>query len=280
MISNPWAQLQRFFELASERKLAGSDQLVYLHLFNLFDRAHFPESIFVNDATLLERCRLYGANGAPASNETLRRAKQRLKGRHFIDFKPGTGKTISEYRLIEFQPGARLAEELADIHHPVGTPVGTPVGNPDGTPVGAGSISCAPKARARADLLNPNLADFSSPPPTPPTNFPPPTPPTRVRDYPELETILEYWENAGGAWLTTDHVDGLLALVHAYGREWVLYALKETSDANSNPKGISFKFFKAVVDRLLKGGEKIEKRDDQTISSSLSTNYPWDNEEN
>ncbi len=50
----PLSQLNQFFKLAPEKTLSGSDQLVYLHLFNKFNQAHWTETILVRDAELLE----------------------------------------------------------------------------------------------------------------------------------------------------------------------------------------------------------------------------------
>ena len=51
-MDKPLVQLNKFFELAAERKLSGSDQLVYLHLFNAFNRAHWTETLRVMDRQL------------------------------------------------------------------------------------------------------------------------------------------------------------------------------------------------------------------------------------
>ena len=96
---NPLTHLNRFFDLATEQTLSGSDQLVYLHLFNKFNRAHWTETILVRDAELLELCRLYEPNGKPASIETIRNAKARLKKKGLIDFTAGKGNSPTRYSL-------------------------------------------------------------------------------------------------------------------------------------------------------------------------------------
>ena len=105
-------QINKAFELFAERKLAGSDQLIYLHLLNAFNRAHFPETLRITDKALLELIRLYDTNGKPASIETVRRSKQRLKAKGFIDFTPGKGSGISEYTLPCLYPTDTRADTL------------------------------------------------------------------------------------------------------------------------------------------------------------------------
>ena len=117
----PLNQLNSFFELASEKTLSGSDQLVYLHLYNKFNRAHWTETILVDDAELLKLINWYESNGKPASVATVRKAKQRLKKKGFIDFTSGSGSNVTEYRLIKL--------------YPVDTPVDTPIDTPIDTPV-------------------------------------------------------------------------------------------------------------------------------------------------
>ena len=101
---SPLRQLNRFFDEATEKTLSGSDQLVYLHLFNKFNRAHWTETILVRDAELLELCRLYDTNGKPSSIKAIRNARARLKAKGFIDFTAGKGNNPTEYRLIPLHP--------------------------------------------------------------------------------------------------------------------------------------------------------------------------------
>lgn len=113
-------QLRSFFELALERKLAGSDQLLYLHIFNKFNSARFPERLRVKDAELKGLMRLHEASGGELCRETVRRAKQRLKSKGFLDFTSGGGKALTEYRLI------KLYSEDAPGASPVASPVASP----------------------------------------------------------------------------------------------------------------------------------------------------------
>ena len=127
MIDKPLNQLNRFFEVAAERMLSGSDQLVYLHLFNIFNRAHWTETIRVTDRQLLESIKLYDSNGKPAAISVIRNAKARLKLKGLIDFKSGKGSDGTEYTLVKL--------------YPVDTPVHTPIDTPVGAPVDTGRRS-------------------------------------------------------------------------------------------------------------------------------------------
>ena len=90
-------------------QLNGSDQLVYLHLFNLFNNHRWCESFTVEDAKLQSLIRLHDISGKPSSIETVRRAKQRLKAKGFIDFKRAQGKA-STYNLIQLYESEKAVE--------------------------------------------------------------------------------------------------------------------------------------------------------------------------
>ena len=104
MIDKPLNQLNEFFKLAEERTLSGSDQLLYLHLLQRFNRAHWTETVNVSDRDLLNSMRLYDSTGKPAHVNTIRNARSRLKLKGFINFKSGQGKETTEYRLIQLYP--------------------------------------------------------------------------------------------------------------------------------------------------------------------------------
>lgn len=112
-MEKPLNQLNRFFELAGERKLSGNDQLMYLHLWNAFNRSHYPATLQMTDAELLARMNQHDSSGKPLT--TLKVVKARLKQKGFIDFKAGKGVTPTEYRLIRFcgeEPESRATSEV------------------------------------------------------------------------------------------------------------------------------------------------------------------------
>lgn len=115
----PLSQLNYFFRLAAERKLSGSDQLMYLHIFNKFNQAHWTETLRITDAELKDLMRLYDSTGKPATIETIRRSRQRLKAKGFIEFTSGNGQAPL-YKL--------------PCLYPDNTPADTPDYTPDDTP--------------------------------------------------------------------------------------------------------------------------------------------------
>lgn len=115
-MDKPLTQLRRFFELAAERKLCGNDQLLYLHLWNAFNSARYPESVKLTDAELLRRLNQHDSNGKPLGS--LKNPKSRLKKKRFIDFTPGKGDNPTEYRLIPLcdeEPVPVLASEVLKV---------------------------------------------------------------------------------------------------------------------------------------------------------------------
>ena len=117
-MDKPLSQLNAVFKLATEKTLSGSDLLVYLHLFNKFNQAHWTETILVRDVELLKLVNLYDSNGKPAALATIRNAKSRLKKKGFINFKITPAGT--EYRLIQLYP----------MDPPMDPPIDTPIDTP------------------------------------------------------------------------------------------------------------------------------------------------------
>ena len=106
------------------QKLSGNEQLVLLHINNAMNTAYWAETLRLSDNSLLAMLNQYDSTGKPLSIETLRRVKQRLKGKGLIDFTSGKGSQISEYRLVKL-----YAEEPCP--HPENTPADTPKQSPD-----------------------------------------------------------------------------------------------------------------------------------------------------
>ena len=100
MIDKPLSQLKAFFKKSAELKLTGSDQLMYLHLWDKFNTEHYPETLRITDAELQKAMRLYDTNGKPSSVEVLRRGRQRLRTKGLIDFNIDAG-CAPTYKLIK-----------------------------------------------------------------------------------------------------------------------------------------------------------------------------------
>lgn len=115
-MDKPLSQLKAFFRLAAEKKLCGNDQLLYLHLWNAFNAARYPDSLKFTDAELLRRLNQHDSNGKPLGS--LKNPKLRLKKKRFIDFTAGKGDNPTEYRLLPLcdeEPVPVLASEVLKV---------------------------------------------------------------------------------------------------------------------------------------------------------------------
>lgn len=124
MCIKPLNQINAIFDVIQKMNLSGNEQLVLLHLYNAFNRAHWTETIRLSDDNLRLLVNQYDSNGKPASIETIRRTKQKLKTKKLIDFTSGKGNQVSEYRLV------KLYDDVPCEH-----PANTPSNTPDNTPV-------------------------------------------------------------------------------------------------------------------------------------------------
>ena len=97
-------------------KLSGNELLVLLRINNEMNTAHWAETLPLADSSLLAMLNQYDNTGKPMSLETLRRIKQKLKGKGLIDFSSGKGSQISEYRLV------KLYDDNEPCRHPEDTP--------------------------------------------------------------------------------------------------------------------------------------------------------------
>ena len=102
-MDKPLTQLKYFFKLADERELSGSDQLLWFHLFNRFNKQNWKGTLKIKDAELRDLMKLYDSNGKPVSVATIRRARQRLKTKGFIEFSSGGGYATT-YELLNLAP--------------------------------------------------------------------------------------------------------------------------------------------------------------------------------
>lgn len=226
---SPLSQLNYFFRLATERKLSGSDQLMYLHIFNKFNQAHWTETLRIKDAELKGLLRLYDSNGKPASIDTIRRGRQRLKAKGFIDFKSGDG----------YEPEYRLP-----CLYPADSPADTPANSPaDSSP--------SSLIRTREDVKDvKTLDDYAN----------------AHANANEVDDLMEYWEQAGGCKLNFLLISKLAVLAKEYGVEPLKKAIDAANNGANNPQyGFSLDYVKM---KLTKGGEKIGKVDKATAEKS------------
>lgn len=110
MIDKPLNQLNAFFKKAAEDSLDGRAQLMYLHLFNLFNQARWSDSLQITNKDLAAAMNLFESSGKPASIETLYRIRQRLEKKGYIKAKTFKGKNAVEYELIQLYDTETSAE--------------------------------------------------------------------------------------------------------------------------------------------------------------------------
>ena len=266
--------LNDFFELNEREHLASSAQLVYLHLLHLNDRSGNGGVVQVSDRQLETMTGL--------AKQSVTRAKQILKNRGLIDFKTQKGKPTDITLPLVGHP----------VGHLVGHLVGHPVGHSEANPLNL------MRAQTRVpEAAAPSPAPCPAPSPTPLTPPPPPPPPpitqpnptqpagaresesdeaagsvsyTQNPETPELIDVLDYWEDElRGGRLTFEHQSELEVYLNRYGLEWVKEVMKQASDSNKDPRGISPKFLFAVLKsranpkpKTTKGGERDEQRDE------------------
>ena len=231
----PLSQLNAFFSLAEERMLKGSDQLLYLHLFNLFNRAHWSETICVTDNDLMSAMRLYDSTGKPAHVNTIRNAKSRLKLKGFIDFKPGKGSNSTVYKLIQLYP----CDTLCD------TPCDTACDTPCDT------------LRVYSSYPEPSEEDVKTKDAK--------TEEETAREVLGVlgEEVERAWKAASGAKLGGEQITYLASLKKAKGAQFVIDAIKDASIRNNyaNFPNVTFNFLKMTIDEKLKGSENNGRND-------------------
>lgn len=85
----------------------------------------------------------------------------------------------------------------------------------------------------------------------------------RARDTQVLDDIIEYWEESRFGRLDFEMMSELKVLLDRHGAEALREAMKNAKFANGKPQGVSFAFFKKVLDNMLKakGGERHGRTD-------------------
>lgn len=232
MIDKPLNQLNEFFNLTQTHTISGSAQLLYLHLFNLFNKSHWANSISVSDRDLITAMRLYESTGKPAGVQTLYRARCKLQSAGLIKFKSGKGNDVTSYELIRL--------------YPVNTPVDTPVDTPANTPVDTLTPSII---RAREDVKTKDVKTKNTAAAT-----------TCARESFLNQTspeIAETWLKYEGERLNGGQMLDFYNLEKLYGVEAVVEAIKEASRANKYQR-LNYNFVKKVLEHMVKGVKKFE----------------------
>ena len=212
-----------FHTYSKKYELPANTRSAYCALLGEFNAGFWPDELCLSDRALQ-------ALAGVKSLSTIHDAKNTLKQIGLISYRPWKNrKTI--YKLC--------TEHLANTWR-------TPA---EHLPNTAGTLGASSNIRTREDLktLDLKTLDLSTT-----------TTSTRVRDFQELDDILEYWErDLRGGRLSFEHQSQIAAWLDQHGVEWVKGLMKEASDANST--GLNFKFLRAVLERREKGGVKRER---------------------
>ena len=212
--------VRAFHAYSKKHELTANTRSLYYALLGEFNAGFWSQELCFSDRTMQTLAGVKSLHG-------IHDAKSALKMMGLIDFRPGKNrKTI--YKLC--------TEHLANTWR-------TPA---EHLPNTAGTLGASSNIRTREDLktLDLKTLDLSTT-----------TTSTRVRDFQELDDILEYWErDLRGGRLSFEHQSQIAAWLDQHGVEWVKGLMKEASDANST--GLNFKFLRAVLERREKGGAK------------------------
>jgi len=154
-VFKPLNQLNAIFDSILDLNLSGNEQLVLLHLYDVFNRSHWTESLKLSDENLRLRLNQYDSTGKPITIETVRRAKQKLKSKGLIDFTSGKGSQISEYRLV------KLYKETP-CQHPNKTPDNLADNSPANTPDDTALLSIPYNKAVQEDVKTERVEDSTA----------------------------------------------------------------------------------------------------------------------
>ena len=229
------------------KRFSAGAQATYFAILAEFNSAHFPSSLSLSTRDLKE---LAGLKSVASAHE----CRNVLKNNHLIDFSTKSGTTI--YQLLsehlpnkntstaELQPNdSRTPKGLFAIH---ATRVDVEKEKKDNL-----SIDSAGAREKRAGE-------------TPRAVFA--TPKNREEEkesgkLEEIDELQEYWESEiRGGKLTFEHLSKLEEYLKTKGLDWLKEAMKETANANSNPRGSSPKLLFGVIAQKEKGEIKVERK--------------------
>ena len=232
----PLNQLNAIFDSILDLNLSGNEQLVLLHLYDVFNRSHWTESLKLSDENLRLRLNQYDSTGKPITIETVRRAKQKLKSKGLIDFTSGKGSQISEYRLV------KLCKETP-CQHPDKPPDNLADNSPANTPDDTALLSIPYNKAVQEDVKTEDGGTHA-----------------RERTAPAIDDSEKYCSSViKNAWITNSGMnpnDGICMklgmLEQNFGTEKVKVAIEEANARNQSGT-INFNFVQSVLMRMING---------------------------
>lgn len=90
--------LKRLARVAAE-EMSGLEVLMYMHLYDRFNRANWAGKLKVQDGELIATMRAYGRDGRPCGLQEMKSARKRLKKRGLIEYEAMSGSAV--YKLSE-----------------------------------------------------------------------------------------------------------------------------------------------------------------------------------
>ncbi len=242
--------LNDFHKLNEQEPLPVSAQLTYLHLLHINNRLGNSGQVTVSDRELGYRTKL--------SRQSITNAKRELKNRKLIDFSsnPKNPRSGTTYSLLFFTLGQTVGQSFSvpnirarvDIRHKtLEKDLNTTIIN---------------NAREENFESGDNSSQFDN-------------------DFDEIQTRWEFLQFAKLNFTILSHLKNLLA---KHGKEAILKAMDKANESNSNSHGVSFKYFAAVLESTVKGGDKFGQRDTQPvrrsskvepIETAVEPDYSW-----
>lgn len=217
------------------QKLSGNEQLVLLHINNAMNTAYWAETLRLSDNSLLAMLNQYDSTGKPLSLESLRRIKQKLKGKGLIDFTSGKGSQISEYRLV------KLYAENEPCRHPDNTPADTPKQSPGDL---LNNLNNNYNNNSTEDNKTLRQEDINT------------TTTAHASDFSIIglcsEKVRVEWIKAKGVNPSYTNAEDLGKLERQHGTEKVAQAIINAEHANTNEKGINYEFVVSHLNKIIR----------------------------
>ena len=248
-----WLALNSRFD---EGDLTAQTQLVGYKLFAIFNERKFPESLVMTDRELQSRTNI-------KSGQTIVAARRSLKNAGLIDFESARAKA-TRYRLTIKQDSSKNQasfKQESSKRQASGLVSYTHVREDETEDVKTFITTTAGAREGGSEDEAAGLVSYAQNPETP-----------------ELIAVLDYWdEELRGGRMTFEHQSKLEVYLQQYGGEWVKAAMKEASDANNNPHGMSPKYLFTVLKnkanpKATKGGERIEQP--KSVGQPITDNPP------
>lgn len=238
-----------FHILCKTQSLSAGTRSTFTAIIGEFNAAHFPERLSISDRDLKS---LAGLKSVASVHE----CKNVLKNHKLIDFTTKRGcRGSTEYSLpTEWLASINriLTEHLPNINRTL----------TEHLPNICRTFEPAPNIRAREDLKTEDVKTKNNN--------------NSAGACENLDEVLDYWEELCGGRLTFEHQSQIKAWVNQKGVEWVKEVMQTAADSNNNPRGISFNYFKAIVQNKLNAqAQKPAKTSVADMLKALDEQIKW-----